>query len=166
MADERQHEFDFVFGRWVVHNRKLRDVGDPSCEEWLEFDATSEVSPIVAGHGHIERMFVVNPPDGESFEGFTLRLFQPATGTWRIWWSSSRAPGVLDPPVEGRFDGDHGVFECEDEIAGHPVVVRFEWLRPDPEAPRWQQSFSYDGGESWKLNWVMEFRREASPSSP
>jgi hypothetical protein len=26
--------FDFIYGHWRVHNRKLRDVADPNCEEW------------------------------------------------------------------------------------------------------------------------------------
>ena len=67
--------------------------------------------------------------------GFTLRLFDPSDQTWRIWWSSTRAPGVLDAPVEGRFDGDRGVFEASDTIAGRPTLVRFEWLRDQPERP-------------------------------
>jgi hypothetical protein len=35
--------------------------------------------------------------------------------------------------------------------------VRFEWRRG--EAPTWKQSFSYDSGATWALNWVMHFRR-------
>ena len=31
--------FDFIHGTWTVHNRKLRDVTDPACDEWVEFDA-------------------------------------------------------------------------------------------------------------------------------
>ena len=27
-----QHDFDFIFGRWSVRNRKLVDVTDPTCE--------------------------------------------------------------------------------------------------------------------------------------
>jgi len=158
-------QFDFVFGSWVVRNRKLVDVTDAACDDWIEFDAASEAFPILGGYGHVDRMYVDDPPDGESFEGFTLRLFDPSRGTWKIWWSSTRAPGVLDPPVEGRFDGDHGVFECEDEIAGRQVVVRFEWLTANKNSPRWQQSFSYDGGETWRLNWVMHLER-VLPAKP
>jgi len=161
--DDGRNEFDFIFGRWIVRNRKLVDVTDPTCGEWVEFEAHSEATPVLDRYGHVDRMYVTDPPDGESFEGFTLRLFDPATRTWRIWWSSTRAPGILDPPVEGRFEAARGVFESEDEIAGHRVVVRFEWLTANTDAPRWQQSFSYDGGQTWKLNWVMDLQRERPP---
>jgi hypothetical protein len=152
-------DFDFIFGRWSIRNRKVVDVTDPTCEEWVEFDASGEAFPVLDGYGHVDRMYVPNPTDGVAFEGFTLRLFDPVTGSWKIWWSSTRAPGVLDPPVEGRFVDGHGTFECEDEIAGRLVRVRFEWLTGDLDSPRWQQSFSYDAGLTWKLNWTMELTR-------
>jgi hypothetical protein len=146
MTTPAAHAFDFIYGRWTVHNRKLRDVTDPACEERVEFGATSDVFPVLQGIGHIDRMDVRDAPDGASFEGLTLRLFDPSDETWRIWWSSTRAPGRLDPPVVGRFTGEHGVFDCDDVLAEQP-------------APRWQQSFSYDGGATWRLNWVMHFTR-------
>jgi hypothetical protein len=85
-----------------VHKRKPRDVADPSCEEWVEFGATSEAFPVLHGVGHIDRMDVAEAPDGPPFEGLTLRLFDPAKQMWRIWWSSSRAPGRVDPPLRRR----------------------------------------------------------------
>jgi hypothetical protein len=139
-------EFDFIFGRWTIHNRKLVDLTNPSCEEWVEFDASSEAFPVLDRYGHIDRMYAASPGDADPFEGFTLRLFDPASGTWKIWWSSTRAPGVLDPPVEGRFTDGRGTFECVQEIGGQQVLVRFEWLTADPDAPRWQQSFSTTAG--------------------
>jgi hypothetical protein len=157
MTADGKHGFDFVFGSWHVHNRKLRDVADPDCDEWVEFEARSEVFPILDGGGHIDRMTVPGSPGQDPFEGFTLRLFDPSAGTWSIWWSSTRAPGRLEPPVVGRFTGDHGVFECTDVIGGREAQVRFEWRRG--ETPTWQQSFSYDSGATWTLNWVMQFRR-------
>lgn len=152
------HAFDFIYGNWHVHNRKLRDVTDPDCREWVEFEATSEAFPVLHGIGHIDRIHVPDPPDGEPFEGMTLRLFDPSADTWSIWWSSTRVPGRLDPPVVGRFDDGHGVFDCEDVLAGRAVRVRFEWLA-DPASPVWRQSFSFDGGHSWQLNWTMHLRR-------
>jgi hypothetical protein len=159
MHPAAEHDFDFVYGRWVVHNRKLTDVTDPACHEWVEFDATSEAYPILDGFGHVDRMYVPAEADGGPFEGFTLRLFNPQSRTWRIWWSSTRLPGVLDTPVEGRFHDGRGVFECDQEINGRPVKVRFEWLTDDPGSPRWQQSFSYDAGHTWTLNWIMRLTR-------
>jgi hypothetical protein len=159
MSVDQGSAFEFVYGSWKIHNTKLRDVTDPACTEWLEFDATSEVFPILHGIGHIDRMQVLDPPDGEPFEGFTLRLYDPNAAIWQIWWSSTRAPGQLDPPVLGSWVDDIGRFECDDIIAGRPVKVRFEWRRDDPAAPTWQQFFSADGGQTWTPNWLMEFRR-------
>ena len=150
--------FDFIHGTWTVHNRKRRDVTDPACEEWVEFGASSEVFPVLQGVGHLDRMTVPGPPDGPAFEGLTIRLFDPSDEAWRIWWSSSRAPGRIDPPLVGRFSDGLGIFEGDDVVGGRQVRLRFEW-RADGSAPRWQQSFSYDGGATWTVNWVMTFTR-------
>jgi hypothetical protein len=152
------HDFDFIIGRWSVHNRKLRDVTDPECSDWVEFEATSEAFNVLAGIGHVDRMFVPDPPDGAPFEGFTLRLFDPALSTWSIWWSSTRAPGRLDPPVVGAFSDGIGVFTCHDVIAGRPTEVRFEWTE-DKAHPVWRQAFSADAGASWRTNWEMTLSR-------
>ena len=53
--------FESIYGSWAVHNRKLRDVTDPACEEWVEFDATSEVLPVLHGFGHLDRMTCRSP---------------------------------------------------------------------------------------------------------
>ena len=95
-------------------------------------------------------------PERRSLRGFTLRLFDPETGTWRIWWASIRFPGVLDRPVEGRFDGDRGEFQCDDVIGGKRVKVRYAWRVLSPTTNRWEQSFSYDDGVNWRTNWISE----------
>jgi hypothetical protein len=157
MTIEPAHDFDFIHGSWQIHNTKLRDPTDPGCEDWVEFEATGSAVPILDAIGNIDRMYVPAPADGEPFEGFTLRLFDPASAQWRIWWSSTRAPGRLDPPVVGQFLDALGRFECDEVIAGRPVRVRFDWRRDDPIAPTWQQFFSYDAGETWAPNWLMAF---------
>ncbi|WP_426593998.1 hypothetical protein ACPPVS_00670 [Cellulomonas sp. McL0617] len=148
-------DFDFLHGRWVVHHRRVRDVTDPEDTFWVTFDGRSECFPVLAG-GNVERLFVTESPLGP-FEGLTLRLYEPDEGVWRIWWSSDRAPGVLDDPVVGGFVGGHGVFQAVERFGDADVLVRFEWSTEDPRAPRWQQSFSWDDGSTWVLNWEMAF---------
>lgn len=163
MTPNGARDFDFIYGHWIVHNRKLRDATDPGCQDWVEFDATSEAFPILHTLGHIDRIYVPDPPDGEPFEGFTLRLFDPATETWSIWWSSTRSPGQLDSPMTGRFSNRHGVFDGSDTVGGRPVMVRFDW-QSDALTPVWQQSFSEDSGATWNVNWVMMLSRTPTPT--
>ena len=151
--------FDFLLGSWTVHNRKILDNTDPECDEWIEFDAHSTVVPILLGAGNLERMIVSEPVDGDPFEGVSLRIFDPASGTWGIWWSSTRSPGKLEVPVRGEFDGNTGRFECDDVVGGVPVRTRFEWTVGP--SPRWQQSFSYDNELTWSTNWTMTFERNS-----
>jgi hypothetical protein len=158
--DDGRHDFDFVSGVWHLRNRKLVNVLDPECDEWVEFDAMATGDVRLYGLGNTDRMLIkAMPPAGDPYEGMTLRLFDPQEKVWRIWWTSSRFPGVLDPPVVGRFSEGVGRFYCDDVINGTPVKVRYEWSDTTTDTPKWNQAFSYDGGETWKANWYNWFTR-------
>ncbi|MFF2936289.1 hypothetical protein [Streptomyces mirabilis] len=136
-----------------MRNRKLVDVDDPAGEEWIEFDATVAAEPILGGLGHVDRIWA------DSFDGFTLRQFDPKAKVWRIWWASSTRPGHLDPPVEGSFSDGRAQFFCDDVLGGHAVKVRFDWTNATPDTARWEQAFSYDEGATWRTNWTMDLTR-------
>lgn len=157
IINDGRHDFDFFHGRWLVANRKLADVTDPECTQWVEFEADGECFPILGGLGNMDTFSVASlPGTGRPMAGATVRMFVPETRTWRIWWMSDRQPGVLDPPVEGRFDGDRGVFEGADELQGKPVLVRYEWDNLGSGKAQWAQRFSWDDGSTWdELNWIM-----------
>ena len=149
-------DFDFLPGRWHVANRRLVDTLDPACDEWEEFEATSEAQAILGGAGNMDQFHV--PATG--YRGYSLRLYDPAADLWRIWWASTARPGRLDPPVEGRFLPDGTArFECEDVLEGVPIGVRFVWSDMTGDAARWEQFFSFDAGATWKSNWVMLLER-------
>jgi hypothetical protein len=150
-------DFDFLPGFWRVSNRKVANTLDPACTEWEEFEATSEARAILGGGGNIDHFHA----RGQDYEGFSLRLYDPDEDLWRIWWSSTVRPGRLDPPVEGQFGDDgRGRFEGDDVLEGVPIRLRFDWSEITDSSARWEQAFSFDGGDTWKTNWIMVLSRE------
>lgn len=154
-----RHDFDFLIGTWQVANRKLSDPVAASSATWLSFAANSEERPILGGLGNIEMYRSSVFPARGNFEALALRLFEPETGLWRIWWTSTARPGTLEVPMVGKFVEGRGQFEADDVIESRAVKVRFEWLNLSPSSARWAQAFSFDGGASWNTNWIMEFTR-------
>jgi hypothetical protein len=98
--------------------------------------------------------------DWFGFEGGALRLFDPATAQWSIYWFDNVVHRLL-PPVHGRFAHGVGEFFGTNEHDGRPVQVRFRWSGITEHSARWEQAFSDDGGDSWETNWVMDFTRVA-----
>lgn len=148
-------DFDFCIGSWQIHNRKLKS-RLKNCTEWLEFPATCDAIPILNGCGTFDQFRAT--VDGESFEGATLRLFNPKTGLWSIYWAATKSM-TLELPVVGSFDGPIGRFFSRELWEGTPIICQFQWDKTNPEAPIWSQAFSTDNGETWEWNWVMSFRR-------
>ena len=165
-AQDGRHDFDFLFGAWQISNRKRVNPLVQGDDEWIEFDAWMQAQPIVGGLGNIDTYHAPDFPGRPGFEGFTLRLFEPKTGQWRIWWASSVGTGLLDEPVVGRFEDDGiGRFECDDILDGVHVRVRYVWTVVDEDTLEWEQFFSFDGRRTWDSNWVMQSTRIASPVS-
>lgn len=148
-------DFDFWMGSWEVHGRRLRK-RLAGCEDWDELEGSATAWPLLDGLGNVDE-FRTDFDGG--FAGMSLRVFDPGTRTWSIYWADSRFPGPLEPPVVGAFDGDVGEFECDDVFNGKPIRVRYTWSRADADAPRWEQAFSEDGGVTWETNWINDFER-------
>lgn len=147
--------FDFLFGSWKVHNRRLRERLKGSTA-WDEFAASSVARPLLGGVGNQD---VFRTSFGGGFTGMSFRFFDRAKRQWSIYWADSLR-GTLEPPVVGGFSGDTGVFEGADVFEGRPIRVRFTWSRVATPTPRWEQAFSEDGGKTWEPNWVMDFERD------
>jgi hypothetical protein len=154
------HDFDFLAGRWTIVNRRLlsRGVGR---DAWDEFPATSEAELHLGGVVNVDEISFAS----KGWSGMTVRTFDRRQRQWSIYWINS-TEGRLFPPVTGGFYGDRGEFRGDDEDEGRPVKVLYVWTRQGPDAARWEQSFSYDGGKTWEQNWVMELSRTPAPARP
>jgi hypothetical protein len=146
-----QNDFDFLIGKWKIHTRRLKTRLN-NCTEWLEFEATDEVDKILNGLGNIQKYLTVF--DGEPFEGVTLRLFNPKTRLWSIYWADS-STGILDIPVVGSFENNIGHFYAKDIFDNKEIVASIHWDATDRNNPVGSQAFSADGGKTWEWNLYM-----------
>jgi hypothetical protein len=151
--DDGRRDFHFLYGRWRVAHRRRVARGQ---ETWTAFEGTSYCQGLMGGLCNVDEH---DMPEG-GLQGLTLRTFDPQHGRWSIRWLNA-ATGELQPPVCGRFEGGVGRFEGEDVEAGVPVKVAYLWEAITPGSARWSQAFSYDDGQTWETNWIMDFTRTA-----
>ncbi len=150
-----KHDFDFYAGKWKLRNKKLKTRLN-NCNEWTEFESTQEMYRVLNGLGNIDNYLASF--DGVPFEGMSIRLFNPTTRLWSIYWADSNE-GILQPAVSGSFENNVGHFFTKDRFQNKDILVVFRWDIRDKENPVWSQAFSADNGENWEWNWYMYFSR-------
>jgi hypothetical protein len=162
-AGSSQNDFDFLVGKWKMYQRRL-DRRLENCKDWTEFESMDENSKILAGLGDIDTYKTTEMPGmvGVPFEGFTLRIFNPKTRLWGLYWVASNR-GILDPPQIGSFEDNVGHFFAKDTCKGKNVIVVFRWDIRDKDKPVWSQAYSADNGKTWEWNWYnVCIRRQKS----
>jgi hypothetical protein len=147
------NDFDFLVGKWKMHNRHL-DKRLADCHDWTEFDSSSVNTKILIGAADMDTYSTTDFPGmgGKLFEGLTLRLFDPETRLWSLYWIASNT-GRIEPPVVGSFDQNGvGHFFGKDTLNGKPILVVFRWDARNKDRPVWGQAFSTNNGKSWEWN--------------
>jgi hypothetical protein len=94
-------DFDFLVGRWKMHNRHLNKRLE-NCQEWTEFDSSDVNTKILGGAADMDTYSTAQFPgmEGKLFEGLTLRLFDPQTSLWSLYWIASNTGKIR--PAGGR----------------------------------------------------------------
>ena len=146
-------DFDFLVGKWKMYHRRLNKRLE-NCKEWTEFESTDSNYKILSGTADMDIYSTTQMPglEGKLFEGVTLRLFDPKSRLWSLYWVASNV-GVLDPPVVGSFENNVGHFFTKDTFNGKNIIVVFRWDVRDKDHPIWSQAFSPDNGKTWEWNW-------------
>ena len=158
-----QHDFDFELGTWKIHLKRLLHPLTGSTT-WVEFDGTSVTRKVWGGRADLEE-FETDSPAGGHIEGLTLRLYDPQTHQWSLYWATSKS-GTIGPPTIGEFKDGRGEFYDTEPSGpnGRAILVRFIWSKTNTSSPHFEQSFSDDGGKTWEVNWITDQTRVSDES--
>jgi hypothetical protein len=150
-----QHDFDFLFGTWQVHSRRLLHPLTGS-NTWVEFDGTATDRPIWNGRAQLEE-FEADSPSGH-IEGMTVRIYNVKSHQWSIYWANQSDGSFSLPATVGQFENGRGQFYDQEDNNGKNIFVRYTWIS-SPDSPGWEQAFSVDGGKTWETNWTWTLSR-------
>ena len=154
-AQAGNHDFDFEIGSWKIHLSRLEDRLAGSTT-WVEFDGISVTRRVWNGKANLEE-FETDSQTGH-IEGLTLRLYNPQSHQWSIYWANGQN-ATLDQPMIGEFKNGHGEFYDHEPWKGRAVFVRFIWSNTTTNTPHFEQSYSDDGGKTWEVNWITNQSR-------
>jgi len=154
-ARDGQHDFDFDFGTWKMHIRRLIHPLS-GFSEWTEMEGTTVTNKIWDGRANLATV----EADGASghLELLSLRLYDPRVQQWNISFATSDS-NVLSVPAVGGFNDGRGEFYDSELFHGRNILVRFTIWPVSATEVRSEQAFSADGGETWETNWINTYTR-------
>jgi hypothetical protein len=154
-----QHDFDFLVGSWKFHLKRLKRRLAGSTD-WVEFDGTTICRKVLDGRAEVEEMNVVSADKLIHIQGLALRLYNPESHQWSIYWANA-ADGVLEQnPMVGQFSNGRGEFYNQQIYEGRAIYARFFWSGVTTDSPHFEQAFSTDGGKTWETNWITDQTKE------
>jgi hypothetical protein len=161
VSSDGRHDFDFVFGRWRLHNRRLTNLLDPDCADWVQFEATGQAHSILGGLGNLDLFSAAGVLP-------TASRWKPSRcgcSTPRPAGGGSGGPPPADPdswiPRWRAASATGMAGSSEDVVGGHRVKVRYIWKDITGRSARFEQAFSHDHGESWQTNWIITMTAHA-----
>ena len=153
-----QHDFDPLIGTWKAHLKRLvRPLSGSST--WVEFEGTQITRSIWGGRATLDEFKVDNPSANAHIDGLTIRLYNPESRQWSIYWANSKQGSFSLPPTVGRWLNGRGEFYDQEIFEGRMILVRYVWSDITPTSAHFEQSFSDDGGKTWEPNWISTISR-------
>src|ERR1700756_3576920 len=145
-----RHDFDFNFGVWRTHIKRLMHPLSGSTES-MELNGTVTVRKVWDGRAQLEEI-EVDGPKGH-WEGLTLFLYNPASHQWSQTFINS-AVGTISGSLVGEFKDGRGELYSQDTLDGRSILVRGVWSDITPTSHHYEESYSDDGGKTWEAVFV------------
>jgi hypothetical protein len=147
-----QHDFDFEIGTWKSHgSRRLHPLTGSTT--WAEFDGISIVRKVWNGRANLVELEADGPVAGH-IENLSLRLYNPQSRQWSLYYASSKTGALSVPATIGEFKNGRGEFFDMELINGRNTLVRNVWSDITPNSCHFEQAFSVDEGKTWEVNWI------------
>lgn len=141
-------DFDFALGEWrteIIRHPDPFGAGAPS----VRLTGTVTVRPVWGGKGLIEEI-ETSGPDG-AWQALTLFLYNPQSRQWAQYFANSKEGRFSSAPLVGAFAAGKGELYSQDTFQGKTILVRGVWSAIEPDSHAYQESYSLDGGRTWKL---------------
>jgi hypothetical protein len=149
------HDFDFDFGAWQTHSRRLLHPLT-GANDWVEMRGTTVVSKVWGGRANLAE-FQADGPAGH-LELLALRVYDPVNHQWSINFATPNV-GTLGIPGIGAMRNGRLEFYDQEPVNGKAILVRFSIWGIDANTARSEQAFSADGGRTWEVNWINDYSR-------
>jgi len=154
-ARDGAHDFDFNFGVWKTHIRRLKEPLS-GVRDYVEMSGTVSVRKVWGGRAQLEEIEVDAP--GGHWEGLTLFLYDPKAHQWSQTYVSS-ADGTVTPGMIGGFQDGRGELYGQEPLRGRAVLVRGVWSDIKPNSHHFEIAYSADGGRSWEPAFIADLTR-------
>ena len=150
-----QHDFDFGEGTWhthIVRNVNPFDGKSPV----IEIDGTVTSTKVWGGRAWLEQI-EADGPKGH-WQALNLFLYNPTAHQWSQSFSNSNA-GTLGSPFVGEFKDGRAELFSQDTFNNKAILVRAVWSNITANAHRYEEFFSDDGGQTWRLSFTANKTR-------
>jgi hypothetical protein len=118
-----QHDFDFAIGEWTIHLKRLVHPLTGS-KTWVEFDGTLKTRKIWNGDADVEE-FDATSPTGP-LTGLAVRLYNPQTRQWSIYWANKKNRAMDSSPQVGQFKNGRVLRNGYVERQVHYCAIRLD----------------------------------------
>ncbi len=163
LPHDGRHDFDFGSGTWHTDIvRRLNPFDDKSTS--IEVHGTVTSRSVWGGRAWLEEI-QADGPNGH-WQALNLFLYNPKAHQWSQSFINSKV-GTLGTPFVGAFKDGRGEFYSEDTFQDRTILVRAVWSNITENAHRYEESFSSDGGRTWKVSFTANKTRiSASETRP
>jgi len=155
-----QHDFDSLAGAWKCHT-KYRAHPFAASDPWVEYDGTENFRKLWDG----AMLELSERPGAKGPVGLMLYTYNPPSHQWSVYFASSK-DGKVSPPNVGEFRNGRGEFFAQDTLNGKSMLNRYIWSQIASSSPRYEESWSNDGGRTWELVRIVDLARASDDAHP